>query len=148
MKKLVLLIPVLLFLTKASAQEVDPAYRATLKQMLEASGAQETFKAAVGQMITMYKQNMTDVPAEVWNEFGDEFLKTSLDDLVTLLAPIYQKHLSKADLEKVIEFYKSPAGKRFAEKSPFITQESMMAGQQWGQQLGEKLIARLKEKGY
>jgi len=34
------------------------------------------------------------------------------------------------------------------EKLPLITQESMQAGGEWGKQLSEKIMQRLKEKGY
>lgn len=62
--------------------------------------------------------------------------------------PIYQKHLTEADLLKVIAFYDTPTGKKFSEKTPFITQEAMIVGQQWGKQMAERVLSKLKEKGY
>jgi hypothetical protein len=39
-------------------------------------------------------------------------------------------------------------GKKFAEKTPLITKESILAGQEWGKQIGQKVVDRLKDKGY
>lgn len=47
------------------------------------------------------------------------------------MAPVYEKHLTEADLNEVIKFYNSPVGKKLAGKTPAITQESMAAGQTW-----------------
>jgi hypothetical protein len=71
-----------------------------------------------------------------------------MDDLVTLLAPVYEKHLTEADLNEVIKFYNTPAGKKLAQKNPAIMQDSMVAGQTWGMKVAEKVQAKLKEKGY
>jgi hypothetical protein len=77
-----------------------------------------------------------------------EFLKTSLDDLVDMLVPVYSKHLTLDDLQKIIDFYQTPAGKKYAEKTPLIMQESMQIGQQWGMKIGQKFQEKLQEKGY
>lgn len=64
------------------------------------------------------------------------------------MLPIYQKHLTEADLHGIIAFYDTPVGKKFAEKTPLITLESMIAGQEWGLQIGQQVIDKLKNKGY
>jgi hypothetical protein len=89
-----------------------------------------------------------DVPAEFWTESVNEIKKNALNDLVKLLAPIYANHLNEDDLDGLIEFYLTPIGKKYAEKTPLITQESMIAGQQWGMTVGQKIADRLEEKGY
>ena len=116
--------------------------------MLEVAGTEATFKAGINQMFNIFKQQQTNVPDSVWTEFESEFLKTSLDELVEMLLPVYQKHLTRSDLEKVIEFFETPVGKKYAEKNPFITQESMQAGQQWGMKVGQRFQEKLREKGY
>ena len=71
-----------------------------------------------------------------------------MDELADMLAPVYEKHMTENDLKKIIEFYQTPVGKKYAEKTPLITQESMQVGQQWGMRIGQKVMERLKEKGY
>jgi hypothetical protein len=123
-------------------------YQKTLKRMFEVSGTQESYKVAITQMFGMLKQQQKNVPDEVWVELQNEFNETSLTDLVEMLTPVYEKHLTQADLQKVIDFYQSAVGKKFASKTPDIMQESMQVGQQWGMRIGQKFQERLKEKGY
>ena len=77
-----------------------------------------------------------------------EFLNTSLDDLVEMLVPVYSKYMTQGDLEKLIEFYQTPVGKKYAKSTPMITQESMQVGQQWGMKIGQEFEKKMKEKGY
>jgi hypothetical protein len=123
-------------------------YQKKLHEYLEAGGTLASFRMAVTGMIdNMSKQN-DKIPSEFWTEFEKEVLGTSLDDLVVLLEPVYKNHLTEADLDALIAFYKSPVGKKLATETPKIMQESMQAGEVWGQALGEKIVARMKEKGY
>lgn len=132
----------------ANSQTADSDYKALLLKMMQVNGSEASYKAVIGQMTDYFKKSKTEVPDEFWQEMEQEMSKTSLDDLVELTAPIYAKHLSKEDLTKIIEFYQTPVGKKFAEKTPLITQESMQAGQEWGRELGEKIVKKLEEKGY
>jgi hypothetical protein len=50
--------------------------------------------------------------------------------------------------EKIIEFYQTPVGKKYAEKTPLIMQESMQVGQQWGMKIGQEFQNKLQEQGY
>jgi uncharacterized protein len=128
--------------------QVNDAYKKTLRTMLQTGGTEETFQTAITQMFTMFKQQKSNVPAEVWVDIEKEFSKTSLDELVDMLAPVYYKHLSMAEMEDIIKFYKTPAGKKLAEKTPLIMQESMQVGQEWGMRVGQAFQQKLQEKGY
>jgi hypothetical protein len=108
----------------------------------------QAFSAAIKQTLVMYKSQKTNLPSEVWDELGEEFLQTSMTDLVKMFVPVYKKHLTLADLEGLIKFYKSSVGQKFAKKAPMITQESMQVGQQWGMAIGEKFANKMKERGY
>lgn len=48
-----------------------------------------------------------------------------IDDLLRDMVPIYQKHLTEADLNAVINFYSSPVGQRLLREMPAMTQEGM-----------------------
>ncbi|HEU5292619.1 MAG TPA: DUF2059 domain-containing protein [Cyclobacteriaceae bacterium] len=147
MKK-TLLILFIAITASLSVQAQSKTYTVTLKKYLEASGSMSAFKSAITSMMGSFKSMNNTVPEEVWNELEKEFLSTSLDDLVTMLTPVYEKHMTEADLNEVIKFYNSPAGKKLAEKTPAIMEGSMQAGQTWGAAVGQKVMAKLKEKGY
>lgn len=126
----------------------DPAYTAKLRQMFAVSGSEQTYKAAIENMFSLFRKQKTTVPDTIWAEYQSEFLKTSMDDLVTMLEPVYSKHMSLEDINQLIAFYETPVGKKFATKTPLIMAESMQVGQQWGMKIAEQFQERLKAKGY
>jgi hypothetical protein len=148
MKKVIFIVSIIALSLSSAFGQGDANYKVTLKKMLDASGAEGSFKAAIKQMFDMFKQERKDVPDSIWSEFEKEFSKTSMDDLTEMLSPVYQKHMTENDLKQIIEFYQTPVGKKYAEKTPLITQQSMQVGQQWGMKIGQKFQERLKEKGY
>lgn len=147
MKKYYFVLLLLLFAAQSYAQ-VDQAYKNKVKLMMQSSGGIEAYDAAISQMFTMYKQQSPEVPEKFWNEFEKEFSSTSMDELVSLFAPVYYRHLTAQDLDQIIAFYATPAGKKLSASQPAITAESMSVGQEWGARLGERVLKKLKEKGY
>lgn len=147
MKNVIFVVIVSVFSLTISFGQTDN-YQGTLKKMFEVSGTQESFKASIKQMFVMFKQQNTDVPDSLWTEFQNEFLNTSIDDIVTMLSPVYQKYLTQIDLEKIINFYQTPVGKKYAESTPMLMRESMQVGQQWGMKIGHDFQKKLKDKGY
>ncbi|GAB4481070.1 MAG: hypothetical protein OHK0057_35320 [Thermoflexibacter sp.] len=143
-----LVLALLLTIATATFGQVDKEYTQTLKKMFEVSGSEESYQAAIKQMINMYKQQYSNVKTEVWEELEKEFLKASLDNLTEMLAPVYQKYMNLADLRELIKFYQTPTGKKFAQNTPFIVQESMQVGQEWGRKVGQDFAQKIKEKGY
>ena len=142
----------ILFLTLAtctwtSAQSADP-YVQTLSRMFEVSGTENVYKSVITQVFGMFKQQYSQVDPTIWEELEAEFMQTSMDEIVEMLVPVYEKHLSQDDLQTVIDFYMTDIGKKFAEKTPLITQESMQIGQAWGQKIGEEFAKKMEERGY
>ena len=134
--------------TMLSFGQENSTYKSSLKKLMQVSGAEVAYKGALNQMISMFKQQQSNVPNEFWDEFTAEVNKDSFENLISLVLPIYQKHMTEQDLVGVIAFYETPLGKKFAEKTPLITQESMLAGQEWGKQVSQKVVDKLKNKGY
>lgn len=148
MKRLFFVIALLFSSNLISFGQDNNSYKTSLKDMMEASGSAATYKVAIVQTVKMLKSQKSNVPDSVWQDFEAIFLKSAQDELFDLLLPIYQKHLTVADLKAITAFYHTPAGKKLAEKTPFIMQESMEAGQQWGMKLGTEFASKLLEKGY
>lgn len=138
----------LFFTVSFSFAQADQAYKNKVKLMMLSSGGADAYDAAITQMFTMFQQQFTDVPANFWKEFEKEFLNTSMDELVDLISPVYAKYLTAQDLDQIIAFYATPAGKKLSSSQGAITSESMSVGQEWGVRLGEKVSKKLKDKGY
>lgn len=119
MKKIILLFSLILFTTFASFSQNKPTYRESFKQLMILNGSENTFKAVISQMITSLKAQRPEVKEETWNQFNETFQKVGIEDLLDLLLPVYQKHLSQEDIINMIAFYQTPSGKKFAEKNSF-----------------------------
>jgi hypothetical protein len=71
------------------------------------------------------------------------------DDLMQLIVPLYQKNLSRADVQAITAFYASPAGKHLLDKSPVVMREAMQASAEYArahmEQFVRRVDARMKE---
>ncbi|MDP4267515.1 MAG: DUF2059 domain-containing protein [Bacteroidota bacterium] len=147
MKKILFLISITLLTVNLSFGQSNNEYKETLKKMFESCGTMDVYKVTIKQIIKISKEQKSNVPNKVWNQIEDEMLM-SIDDLVDMLLPVYNKHLSLEDLQKLIEFYQTPIGKKLTAENPKIAQESMIAGQKWGEKLEAKIVSKLLEKGF
>jgi len=131
-----------------SAKHEADSYEKDLKHLFQIDGSEASYKQSIQAMINHFKNQESNVPMEYWKKAEVEFMNTSIDELVTMLIPIYQKNLSHEDVLAMIDFYESIAGKRIAEKIPAITTESMQVGMMWGEAIGTKIKADIESKGF
>jgi uncharacterized protein len=68
------------------------------------------------------------------------------DEFVDLVAAVYARNFTAEELRQVTAFYRGPVGGKLLEKMPTITQESMLAGQKWGQAVAGELQTRIVEE--
>lgn len=143
MKKISITLLLCGFLTCGFSQSVTKTDN--IKKLLELTGSGK-LGVQVGQsMIGSFKNNYPNVPEAFWNDFLKEF---NSDVLINMIIPIYDKFYSESDIKELTEFYQSPLGKKMIATMPQIAQESMQVGQAWGKEMGEKVFANLKEKGF
>jgi uncharacterized protein len=57
------------------------------------------------------------------------FKEFPIDEMIDAMIPIYQRHLTKADLDAIVAFYSSPAGQRLLKEQPAMMAEGMKVGQ-------------------
>ena len=148
MKKFISTLSLIFILTNLSFGQSDNEYREALQTMFKVSGSEEIYHTAISKMFTMFKEQYASVKEETWVSLEAEFKNTSINDLIELLTTTYQKHLTLEEIKGLIEFYETPVGKKYAQKSPLIMQESMQIGQQWGMKIGEEFAKKMKDKGY
>tara|TARA_B100001057_G_scaffold144330_1_gene144200 strand:+ start:905 stop:1315 length:411 start_codon:yes stop_codon:yes gene_type:complete len=130
MKKLILFLSI--FFTIFTTQSQNESYKEVLLDFMEAQGTLDTFNSTIDQMSEI-----------MGNQIEEEKIKPLMDEmlsgLIDALVPVYQKHLSIQDLKDGIEMYQTPIGKKIAEKSPLITQETMGVSMEWGMQFSSKI---------
>lgn len=148
---------------EGEAAEVDEQYRTKLLQLLEIqneyvsyadnvafTAANETLGqiAASGEPITEEMSQI--VLEEAQKTFGEKF--RNLDFLIELLAPVYARHFTQADLDAMVAFWSTPTGRKNLEVSGALNQESFVAIQQVTFDVSPAfqlaVDARLRELGY
>ena len=130
MKKLILFLSI--FFTIFTTQSQNESYKEVLLDFMEAQGTLDTFNSTIDQMSEIMGNQ---IEAEKIKPLMDEMFSGLIDALV----PVYQKHLSIQDLKDGIGMYQTPIGKKIAEKSPLITQETMGVSMEWGIQFSSKI---------
>ena len=111
-------------------------------------------EAMVQQMTDLLRQTDPDIPERVFIILEEEvnaIIREETGALYEMLYPIYHKHLTLSDVNGLISFYETPLGSKVVSTLPLIAQESMPAGQQWGESLaanlGPRLMKRFEEEG-
>lgn len=154
MRRCALLISLVLLLAlvqipTASAQEtVDSTNAATesdIRELLELTHTDSLMAQVLDQLLSQFRDYNPSVPEEWWEKARS---KMKVAELIELLFPIYSKYLTHDDTRQLIDFYSSPIGRKLIEVQPMITQESMAAGRQWGEDAAKKLLEELQADGY
>lgn len=149
MKTLIALVFVLVASAPAVAQSttapIDSATRADIVRLLRLSGQAESGVQVLDNMLALYAESFPQVPEEFWQEVRSEFTS---DALIELMIPTYAKYYTHEDILQLIVFYESPIGKKVTETLPLLVQETMLAGQQWGQDTAQKILEKLEARGY
>lgn len=90
-------------------------------------------EAAFGQMRTL--------PEGFVAKFR-EFAKP--EDFVELMVPVYMKHVEATDLDTILGFFRSEAGKRWVNLQKPVISDSKAVGQVWRRDLTQKTLKALE----
>jgi len=126
---IVILTLIVTFFTSHSQNE---SYKDVLLEYMEVQGSLDSFNNSIDQMSQMMGGQ---IEADKLKPIMDEMFLSLVDALV----PVYKNHLSIQDLKDGIEMYKTPIGKKIAQKTPLITQETMNVSMQWGMEFSSKI---------
>jgi len=98
-------------------------------------GADQAFKEEVPDATPEQIARVEQIADTLFREF-------SPDEMIDALVLIYQKHLSKSDLDAILVFYASPAGQKVLKEMPAILAESMEVGGE----IGRKKMGAINQK--
>jgi len=112
-----------------------------IRRLLELTGSAKMAEQIMDQMMAAFEQNAPGIPKAFWDGFRAEI---NTEDLVNMTIPIYDKNFSHEDIRGLIAFYQTPLGATLIEKLPVIAQESMAVGMKWGEEIGQKAVAKLQ----
>lgn len=163
MRKTILTLTLLFFFSGSllAADNISPGKRADIEKLMKITGALKIAKqmsdAIVNNMTRAIKASRPDVPDRMFDILTEEVNKIIEEQMVAkggyleMTILIYDKYFTHKDIKGLLSFYQTELGKKTIKALPQIMQESMKAGQLWGQALGpliqERVINRFKEEG-
>jgi len=115
---------------------------ATVREGMKAamkSGAQDAIKAK-------HPDAKPEQIARILASVDEIFVAFPTDELIEAMVPIYQKYLTKSEVEATIAFYLSPTGQKLLDKLPQMTTEAMQAGASIAQRQAEGIQKRIEER--
>ena len=122
--------------------EIDPAFRADIVRMLQLTVSEQMAETVFQQVKTTLQPLMPEAGDEFWDQMKVEIDTNTLNDR---LAPVYARHLTREDVQGVVAFYESPAGRRYLAAYPQIFAESMQVAGQWSQEVYQRVERRIEQ---
>ena len=130
-----------------STTQVAPEKEAAIRKLFEIQGTRKSMEQVFAGMSANMKPTISKMlpPGEYQDKliplFFEKFqAKVKPDDLLDLMVPIYDKYLSKEDIDGLAQFYKTPLGKKLNSVLPQLTVETQMAATSMGQELGRQAM--------
>jgi uncharacterized protein len=149
---------VLTLISAVPAPAQTPDALAAAKDLMVVMHSADNFKVIMPQLMTALKPAIVQGRPEVEKDYDALVpvllgaMTARLDEMIDKIAGIYARKFSAAELKEVANFYRGPTGQKFVQQLPGIMQESMVIGQQFGQQfaadLQKRMIEELRKKGH
>jgi hypothetical protein len=134
-----------------------PASKEDIERYLEAMHTRELLRNMMGTMTKQMHQMVHDIVKKQPNlpsdfearmeKTTDDMLKNfPVDEYLQVVTPVYQKHLTKGDLDALVAFYTSPTGQKFVKELPVIQAEALQASSGIFQRMMSKAMDRVQEE--
>jgi hypothetical protein len=137
----------------AKPASIDPAKDAAIRRLFEVQGTRDSMKQVLAGMSGNVKPMLESSlpPGEYRTQLIDLFLqkfqsKLSVDRLIELAVPVYDKHFSLEDIEGLTKFYQTPLGKRAVSALPQVLLETQSAGMKLGEQVGRESMLEVLDE--
>jgi len=169
MKSFILcLILCLTFSAIAPAQQDNssvPATKEDVERYLNSVNSHDMMKQMMAAMTKpmhqlvheQYLKDKDKLPADFEQRtnklMDDMFQRMPFDEMMQATVPVYQKHLTKGDIDALVAFYSSPTGQKMLREMPQVMGEAMQAMmpimqkymETMKQRIDEQRVAALKE---
>lgn len=121
----------------AQAQQIDPHKEQLIREMFRLTEVDKNMKMMLSALLDNFHQMRPEVPQEYW-----EYVKANvtMDTLIEISVEVYDRHFTVEELEGILKFYKTDIGQALIKKQPLVSRELALAGMEWGQEWGERLL--------
>ncbi len=114
----------------------------------------QVMEQVMQQMRTMNREQIkqrhpgiTEADLARMDRESEEIAKTfPVDEMIEDMVPVYQKHLTKADVDAMIAFYSSPTGKKLLRELPALMSEGVQAAYPRMQKNLDAILKRMDEQ--
>ena len=150
----------LLFVSVSLAQQNPPdapASKADIERFLETMHSRDTMKNMMGlmtkqmhQMAVEQAKKQPSLPPDFvarMDKAADDMVKNfPTDELFDAMIPVYQRHLTKGDVDALIAFYSTPTGQKFLREVPAMMSEAMQASMGLVQKMMAQTMQRVQDE--
>ena len=151
---------------KAEVKPVDPSKIQDIKKLLDlirleevvlltAENALERFFPILKEATAQNNQAVSETVFAILKGSTLSLVKRQVSaqgGLMDRVVPLYDKHYTQDETQKLIQFYETPLGKKVSALRPQITKESMVVAEEWinflEPLLVQALAKRLEKEGY
>lgn len=127
------------------------------RELVQVMKATDQFKAVLPGIFQALKPAIVQDRPQIANDY-DAIIPIvtagamkRLDAFADMLAEIYARNFSVDEIHDLTAFYQTPTGQKLIARQPIIAHESLVAGQQFGQQLitdlRQQIDDELKKRG-
>lgn len=136
----------------AWADETQEAKLKTAREVIDVSGAAETFDGIVPIFLDEAKRTFVRTRPELSKDF-DEVIKTlqpefeaRREQLLNDVAAVYAERFSDQELTDIKTFYTTPSGKKLVQILPAVLQASYEKTNAWSRQMSQDVVSRMRQE--
>jgi hypothetical protein len=115
----------------------DAASKEDVKKLFDVMASREQMTQMMKQVVTQMRSlnrdeikkrhpDITDADLARMDRESEDLLKNfPLDEMLSDMVPIYQRHFTKTDVDALTAFYSSPAGQKYLHEMPAVTADTI-----------------------
>jgi hypothetical protein len=137
----------------ADAQaQPDPDAMAAATDLITALRVTDQFNQALPSILQSLRPVVTQGRPENARDFDAvssvvlDAMKIRLNELIGQVAAVYARNFTVSEMRQLVAFYRTPAGQKFLDKGPEVTQETAAVSQNIGRTLASEAQGRIIEE--
>lgn len=137
---------------KPDTAEPSPEHVAKARQLILATGISRSFQIIVPEFMDQIGNTLTQARPDlvhdmniVLDQLRPEFDRQS-DEMVDQSARIYASLLSEKDIDAILTFFNSEAGRRYVGAQPLFLNQLVSGMQAWQQKIAVNMMARVRQE--
>lgn len=144
--------PLVAVAPQALAQELSASHVAIALEVVKSAGASRGFDNVLPLLANQVTDRLIRVRPDLHKEIQTAVeavaikLAVRRNELDNDVARIWAKYFSEEELQTLLAFYQSPAGKKFADTGPAVVAEAYQAVDRWSSRVGEELLEKTREE--